>query len=87
MSSRAAWLVVAVFALLAGCTQIKETSTLISYQPPSHPLRSSRMLVSANALIAGHPTSKTVTKLSLPNGNKAWQTTIDCEPATLAISG
>lgn len=49
--------------------------------------RSSRLVVTADALWAGHSASKTVTKLSLPTGSRAWQTPVSCDPASLASSG
>ena len=48
--------------------------------------RSSRLLVTSDALWAGHAASRTVTKLTLPEGTRAWQTAVGCEPATLASS-
>ncbi len=49
--------------------------------------RSSRLVVTADALWAGHAASKTVTKIALPAGTRSWQTAVGCEPATLASSG
>ena len=40
--------------------------------------------MTSDSLWAGHPASHTVTRLSLPSGEREWQTTIGCEPATLA---
>lgn len=49
--------------------------------------RSSRLVVTADALWAGHAASKTVSRLALPTGTRVWQTAVGCEPATLASSG
>ncbi len=58
---------------------------------PAAPLpaaaRSSRLVVTADALWAGHAASKTVSKLALPAGTRVWQTAVGCEPGTLASSG
>lgn len=43
--------------------------------------------MTADALFAGHAASKTVSRLSLPSGTRAWQTPVGCEPGTLASSG
>ena len=43
-----------------------------------------RMIVTDNALWAGHPASRTVIRLSLPNGQQMWQIGVGCEPATMA---
>jgi YVTN family beta-propeller protein len=55
-----------------------------AFEPPDRPLRSARLIVSADALWAGHPASRTVTRLALPIGQRVWQTDIGCEAATLA---
>jgi len=55
-----------------------------AFEPPDRPLRSTRLIVSADALWAGHPVSRTVTRLALPIGQRVWQTDIGCEAATLA---
>ena len=55
-----------------------------AFQPPDQPLRSMRMIVTDNALWAGHPASRTVIRLSLPNGQQMWQIGVGCEPATMA---
>ena len=54
------------------------------FQPPAEPLRSARIIVSDDSLWAGHHASRTVTRLKLPGGQRVWQTSIWCEPATLS---
>ena len=54
------------------------------FQPPARPIRSRRILVADDSLWAGHPASRTVTRLILPGGQRVWQTSIGCEPATLS---
>ena len=55
-----------------------------AFQPPDRPLRSARLIVTQDALWAGHPASRTVTRIALPIGQRVWQTDIGCEAATLA---
>lgn len=87
MVIRILWLIVAAVTVIAACSQIEQNSKpAINYQLPSEPLRSARLLVSAEAVWAGHPASNSVTMLSLPDGNRIWQTSIGCEPATLTTS-
>ena len=57
------------------------------FSPPDGPVRSARLIVSSDALWAGHPASRTVTRLALPSGERVWQTQVACEPVTLARSG
>ena len=57
-----------------------------AFQATDHPLRSARLIISDDALWAGHPASRTVTRLGLPGGGRDWQTDVGCEPATLARS-
>ena len=45
--------------------------------------RSTRIIVTDDSLFAGHPASRTVTRLVLPDGEWSWQTDIGCEPTTL----
>ncbi len=54
-----------------------------SFVPSDRPVRSSRMIVVADALWTGHPASQTVTRLSVSDGLPAWRTDIGCEPATM----
>lgn len=60
-------------------------------EAPAPPLpataRSTRLVVTADALWAGHSASRSVTRLSLPAGTRAWQTAVGCDPGTLASSG
>lgn len=44
------------------------------------------MIVTDDALWAGHPASRTLTRLKLPDGRRVWQTEIDCQPMMLARS-
>lgn len=60
------------------------TPTAVTIQVPSSPLRSRRILVTNDSLWAGHPASRTVTRLALPDGQRLWQSEVGCEPATLA---
>lgn len=48
--------------------------------------RSARIVVTDTALWAGHAASRTVTRLALPGGARAWQTAVGCEPATVALA-
>ena len=52
---------------------------------PDVPRRSARIVVEGKSLWAGHPASRTVTRLALPGGRRSWQTDVGCEPATLAL--
>ena len=52
---------------------------------PDVPRRSARIVVEGESLWAGHPASRTVTRLALPDGRRSWQTDVGCEPATLAL--
>jgi len=54
------------------------------FQEPARPLRSRRIIISDHSLWAGHPASRTVTRLALTDGRRVWQSDIGCEPATLA---
>ena len=47
-------------------------------------MRSARMIVTDDALWAGHPASLTVSRLGLPDGLPVWQTDVGCEAATMA---
>ena len=55
------------------------------FQPPARPIRSRRILVDKDSLWAGHPASRTITRLALPGGQRVWQSAIGCEPATLFL--
>ena len=93
------WLLIASAGmLLVSCSAPEPTlaSTRVpdptpTATPPSLPLpssdllsRSARLIVTDDSLWAGHPASRTVTRLSLPDGQRLWQTEIGCEAATLA---
>ena len=54
------------------------------FQPQARPIRSRRIFVTTESLWAGHPASRTVTRLALPSGKQVWQSDIGCEPATLS---
>ena len=69
---------------LPTATATPPTPQLPPFQPSERPLRSTRLMVTDDALWAGHPASRTVTRLALPAGRRSWQTKLDCEPATLA---
>lgn len=71
---------------LGACGQAGRVSSPLGYAPPAQPLRTARLVVANDALWAGHPASRTVTRLRLPDGRVAWQTSLGCEPATLARS-
>src|SRR5689334_5197517 len=74
------------FALISTACDKYEGKAPISYPPMAQPIRSARLLVSEDALWASHPASQTISMISLPDGNRIWQTPLGCEPATLARS-
>lgn len=51
---------------------------------PDRIRRSARLLITNHALWAGHTATRTVTQLSLPDGELLWQTNVGCEPITLS---
>ncbi len=55
-----------------------------AYAAPAAPIRSARLLVEGDALWAMHAASRTVTRLALPSGDRAWHVDVRCEPATIA---
>lgn len=69
-----------VIALTAGAVILRPTLD----PPSSGPSRSARLVVDDSSLWAGHRASRTVTRLTLPDGARAWQTDVGCEPATIA---
>ena len=42
-------------------------------------------MIDHDSLWAGHPASRTMTRLALPDGERVWQSAIGCEPATLFL--
>lgn len=65
-------------------TSVPTPTPMPAFEGPESPLRSQRLVVTSDSLWAGHPASQTVTRLSLPDGERLWQTDLGCEPATLA---
>ena len=55
------------------------------FQAPAGALRSARLLVTEDSVIAGHPASRTVTRLARQDGRRRWQTNVGCEPATIVM--
>lgn len=88
MVSRAG--VLASLLLVAGACIAPATTPTASPEAPASPLpaaaRSARLIVTDTALFAGHAASRTVTRLALPDGRRVWQTSVACEPGTLAAS-
>ena len=91
------FLLVGSASFLVVCTRPEATSTpqptptvaatptpIPPFEPPDRPLRSTRIIVTNDALWAVHPASNTVTHQTLPSGDRVWQTNIQCTPGTLA---
>ena len=67
-------------------TTTPSSTPAVSFQPSESTVRSTRIVVSDRSLWAGHPASNAVIGLSLPDGERVWQTMIGCEPTTLTHS-
>lgn len=54
------------------------------YVRPDGVTRSARLIIAGNALLATHPASRTITRLDRVNGRIEWQSSLGCEPGTVA---